>query len=285
MNNRPMLFPLLLSLAACTSGTAVTVQKLPSGKDLKLLGMGKIEFKESGPALMLKYQTELSIDQKDKMRQEVEEIWPVFRVDVEKAGLSSAIISANTPNKGVAFISTNQSYNFVAKQRSNRTWDLSSWGRDYEAEIDGPAADFMRRLQGGQWLEATRMFWFPEDFTAAELQEDLRGISGSLQIFSDEFGAIRSYAAADEDKKSVSIFLHTATAKYWARHPHLIGRLYDVEFANVGPGSIFLLFSLINDKLVLSRIGYGLPADHVQSKLALMRIGQRVQALGGEGGT
>src|SRR5216683_2010353 len=77
-----------------------TVMKLKSGKEVIVLNVGKISFSNDPPALMLKYQTELSIDDKELLRKEVEEIWEQFQMDVEKEGLGQAIVSANETPTG-----------------------------------------------------------------------------------------------------------------------------------------------------------------------------------------
>ena len=61
--------------------------------------MGKIFFTKDDPALILNYQTDIDINNVELLRQEVEEIWPIFRVDAEKSGLKSAFIAANTKSQ------------------------------------------------------------------------------------------------------------------------------------------------------------------------------------------
>ena len=50
---------------------------------------------------MLKYQTDLKVTDKVALRSEVDEIWPVFKNDVEQAHLSAAIISATKFRKAL----------------------------------------------------------------------------------------------------------------------------------------------------------------------------------------
>ena len=115
-----------LVLGCSESGNqSYQVVTLPSGKQIKVLGVGKIHFTESDPALMLKYQTDLSLDNKVAIQQEVEEIWQSFKVDVEKAGLKAAIINANEVPNGMV-IKTGRGYNFVYKKTEDRSWSRIS---------------------------------------------------------------------------------------------------------------------------------------------------------------
>jgi hypothetical protein len=87
--------------------------------------MGKIFFSKGDPALMLKYQTDLSLDNKVVLQQEVAEIWKSFRVDVEKAQLNSAVISASDVPQGIV-IKTGKSYNFVYQKTKDGNWQISN---------------------------------------------------------------------------------------------------------------------------------------------------------------
>jgi hypothetical protein len=114
---------LLLSFLL-TVGSHAAAQKLftlPSGKQLKVLGIVKVVFKNAPPALMLKYETDLSIDDMPDLEKEVDEIWTSFRLDVEKAQLTGAVISANERPSGV-LVKGNRGYNFVFKRGANGKW-------------------------------------------------------------------------------------------------------------------------------------------------------------------
>lgn len=89
-----VLLPVAL-LCACSNGPAYRSVTLPSGRVVKVLGVGTIRFASGEIGLSLTYQTDLKISDQDALRKEVDEIWAAFRVDAEKAGVHSAIISAN----------------------------------------------------------------------------------------------------------------------------------------------------------------------------------------------
>ncbi len=112
----------LVYLVGCTASTPnYKTVPLPSGKQIRVIGVGRINFSQGAPALMLKYQTDLKVTDKAALRSEVGEIWPVFKNDVEQTHLSAAIISANEVPQGV-LIKSGQSYNFVFERSADGTW-------------------------------------------------------------------------------------------------------------------------------------------------------------------
>jgi hypothetical protein len=112
----------LACLVGCTASSPnYKTVPLPSGKQIKVIGIGKINFSQGSPTLMLKYQTDLKVADKGILRSEVDEIWPVFKNDVEQAHMSAAIISANEIPRGV-LIKSGQSYNFVYEKSADGTW-------------------------------------------------------------------------------------------------------------------------------------------------------------------
>ena len=71
---------------------------------------------------MLKYQTDLSLDDAPALQAEVNEIWQVFVHDVEKANLTRAVISANgIPTGGL--VKTSRGVNFAFKKVDDGTWE------------------------------------------------------------------------------------------------------------------------------------------------------------------
>jgi hypothetical protein len=100
-----------------------TVMKLKSGKEVIVLSVGRVSFPNDPPALMLKYQTDIKISNKELLRTEVEEIWEQFQLDVEKEGLTQAIVSANEPPTG-GLIQHNRTYNFVYKKMPTGKWQM-----------------------------------------------------------------------------------------------------------------------------------------------------------------
>ena len=59
----------MLALSGCAGQSQnYKLSKLPSGKEIKITGMTKMDFPNSDPALVLNYLTDISIDDKVALR-------------------------------------------------------------------------------------------------------------------------------------------------------------------------------------------------------------------------
>ena len=94
---------------------------LPSGKKIRILSISKLSFAKAPPALMFSYQTDLSTNNMPALQNEVDEIWRFWRPDVEHAGLTGAVVSANEKPAG-RFVKQNRGYNFVFTKAEDGTW-------------------------------------------------------------------------------------------------------------------------------------------------------------------
>jgi hypothetical protein len=119
----PVLFFSAALFAGCSSQPAFRTVTLPSGKAVRVLGVGPMRFNSGSTALMLKYQTDLKISDREALRKEVDEIWSSFRVDADKGNFQSAIISANEIPQGM-ILKSGQAYNFVYEKTSDGQWQL-----------------------------------------------------------------------------------------------------------------------------------------------------------------
>ena len=115
----------LLMLSGCGStDTGYTVYKLPSGRDVKVIGITRMFFTKGDPALVLKYRTDLKLEDQEQLRKEVEEVWQAFRVDVEREGLKAAVISVQETPKRVLIITKSRGFNFVVKKSDAGAWEF-----------------------------------------------------------------------------------------------------------------------------------------------------------------
>jgi hypothetical protein len=129
MNRRSLPVLLLgvvfLSLSVARSQAAPLVQdetiKLPSGRIAKILSVSKVEYSKGVMALMVRYQTTLSVDERKALSQEVDDVWKIAQSDVERAGYGEAIISSNEIPRGI-FITTNQVLNFIYEKGADGKW-------------------------------------------------------------------------------------------------------------------------------------------------------------------
>jgi hypothetical protein len=126
--HRPTLTALLLGfaliLALPTQATALSqnqVLKLPSGRIAKILSISKIEYSKGVMALLVRYQTTLSVDERKALSEEVDDVWKVAQKDVEHYGYGEAIISSNEVPKGI-FITANRMLNFIYEKGPDGKW-------------------------------------------------------------------------------------------------------------------------------------------------------------------
>ena len=115
----------LLSLTLSPSRAAPLAQdqvlKLPSGRIAKILSVSKVEYSKGVMALMVRYQTTLSVDESKALSQEVDDVWKIAQKDVEHYGYGEAIISSNEVPKGI-FITTNHIANFIYEKGPDGKW-------------------------------------------------------------------------------------------------------------------------------------------------------------------
>ena len=126
--NQRFVLALILGFALVTLGcsqAAPLVQdqtvKLPTGRIAKILSVSKIEYSKGVMALMVRYQTTLSVDERNALSQEVDEVWKLAQKDVEHYNYTEAIISSNEVPKGI-FITTNHVMNFIYEKGADGKW-------------------------------------------------------------------------------------------------------------------------------------------------------------------
>jgi len=95
--------------------------KLPSGRTAKILSVSKVEYSKGVMALMVRYQTTLSVDERKALSQEVDDVWKIAQRDVERYGYDDAIISSNEVPKGI-FITANRVLNFIYEKGADGKW-------------------------------------------------------------------------------------------------------------------------------------------------------------------
>jgi hypothetical protein len=128
--NRRSLSALFLGLALAALTTlssqaaplaANQMLKLPSGRIAKILSVSKIEYSKGVMALMVRYQTTLSVEESKALSQEVDDVWKFTQKEVERYGYGEAIISSNETPKGI-FITANHVANFIYEKGTDGKW-------------------------------------------------------------------------------------------------------------------------------------------------------------------
>jgi hypothetical protein len=101
--------------------SANEVLKLPSGHIAKILSVSKIEYSKGVMALMVRYQTSLSMDEVKDVTQEVDEVWKFAQKDAERDGFGEAIISSRQTVRGI-LLTTSREANFIFERGADGKW-------------------------------------------------------------------------------------------------------------------------------------------------------------------
>ena len=243
------------------------IHKLPSGKEIKIRAMGKLYFtKNDAWALTLKYETDIDLENYELLRNEVQEVWPVFRSDVEKAGLDIAVIMPTSHRlKKWFFFSTSISKNFVLTRKENGTWDVNGMERDYDSESIIITENFLEENKESNLAKMSEAFHYPNSFTPDQLNNEIASISDSLQSAIDELGVISSYELNKSKFTSAYFGVQSVSQEYWKRYPYFNQLIYDVNFSKQGRGHLAFNFSIIKNKIVLSTVIYALSEDNPEA--------------------
>jgi hypothetical protein len=128
--NRRFLTALILALtvaifaarpAAAATLTPDQVIKLPSGHLAKILSVSKIEYSKGVMALMVRYQTSLSMDEAKAISAEVDEVWKIAQKEVDRDGFGEAIISSRQTIRGI-LLTTSREANFIYEKGADGKW-------------------------------------------------------------------------------------------------------------------------------------------------------------------
>lgn len=113
---------LLVIIISCNSNDSkLNLYELSSGKQVKVTNISRMDFPEGDPALVMNYETDISIENIPELRKEIDEIWVKFQKDVEAANLEAAAIRAvHTENNG--FIRNSEGYGFIFIKSEDGKW-------------------------------------------------------------------------------------------------------------------------------------------------------------------
>jgi hypothetical protein len=109
------------SHAAAAPLHADQMLNLPDGREVKVLSVSKFEYEKGVMALMVRYETKLSIDQRKELSDEVDQVWRLAQKDVDHLGYSEAILSSNEVPKGI-FLTASRTMNFIYEKGANGEW-------------------------------------------------------------------------------------------------------------------------------------------------------------------
>lgn len=99
------------------------ILKLPSGREIGIIGIGTLYSSEDHPAWWLRYETHVKIENEEELRAEAQEVWEVYRSEADRSGEVNAALSANEPKSGTLVIPEG-GYNFILQKGPDGTWKM-----------------------------------------------------------------------------------------------------------------------------------------------------------------
>lgn len=121
LNHLVPLATIVILLAGAATAEQSTI-KLKSGKEVKAVKVGPVYGQGMKKlAVELQYETELKVSDLATLRKEADQVWEVFRPDVEKANEKTAIVSA-VEKRPPGVITRSEGYNFVFEKQADGAW-------------------------------------------------------------------------------------------------------------------------------------------------------------------
>lgn len=115
-----LVFGLLTPLSAAPLHENETI-RLQCGHSVKVLSVSRIEYSKGVPALMVRYQTILSVEQRKLLSEEVDDVFKIAQKQVERDGFHEAVISSNEVSHGM-IVTTNRTLNFIFERGADGKW-------------------------------------------------------------------------------------------------------------------------------------------------------------------
>lgn len=119
----------------------------------------------------------------------------------------------------------------------------------------------LRLIQAGDYRGAALLYHYPPHYSAEELEIDLAGVAGSLEIFAKDFGQIGAVSFADPTDLFVNIYATGGSHAYWEQYPRAYKYTYKTEFSHYGAGYLVIHIVDILGSLEVKAIAFGLPVS------------------------
>ena len=89
-----------LSLLACGDPIPpFQIVELAPGESIKMLNTGPIKLRSGEPAIIVSYETDVPLDDRERLRAEAQRIWEHFAPSAEERGARAGVISVFTPER------------------------------------------------------------------------------------------------------------------------------------------------------------------------------------------
>lgn len=146
----------------------------------------------------------------------------------------------------------------------------------YGDQYENLSNDYLFEFKNGNFVNAARKLHCPEFYSSEEIENDIISISKTLEIFSEEFGALL-IAEKVETNLYVTLLTACGTVDYWKSNPPIKQIVYETLHEGNREGYIVLSFSKIDDQIVLSWANHGLPMLGDASIARVKEVFQRIK--------
>ena len=119
---RPLAALALPLLLACGGGEVV--KTLPGGHAFRILRGGQVQFADGSKAAMIVFESERRPDDQNGIQADATELWDAYRPDIEKTGVSTAIIQANQPKHVLLLQKGGVITGFTWEKQANGSWAM-----------------------------------------------------------------------------------------------------------------------------------------------------------------
>ena len=82
-----------------------------------------MQFQNGDVALVLNYETDIPIEENERLREEVRDVWSVLRIDVEREQLKAGIVRATKIDGGV-IVRDGKTHGFVFTKKEEGEWEM-----------------------------------------------------------------------------------------------------------------------------------------------------------------
>jgi hypothetical protein len=119
------------------------VHKLRSGRLIKVVKIVVMQYHQSEPIMMLKYETNIDLNDVSHLHEEVMDIWSEFKTKADEKKVNDVIISAYSVSKG-SIVQISKCYNFTFRKIAGKQWMeikkeiMENHGESEKMKIENP---------------------------------------------------------------------------------------------------------------------------------------------------
>jgi hypothetical protein len=111
-------FPRLVAAAPLFADEMV---KLPCGHSIKVLSVSRVEYSKGVAALLVRYQTKLTVEERKALSEEVDDVFKATQKQVERDGIHETVISSNEVVHGM-ILTSHRTLNFIFERGADGNW-------------------------------------------------------------------------------------------------------------------------------------------------------------------